>query len=310
MPSATEWAPALEGALTLLRAAGYEPAGDERFAIGRPDRTAIPLLTRDGRPAVAKIFPGEQCARTFANMQALWCSSFGARRNPAGIPQPLACFPEVGLLVMERLEGEPLAALSKPGKELFDESIRLLAELHASDAKSDKERSARGVVRSARRKAARVAALMPQHVAAMQRAVDLLEVGRVGDSELVPSHGDFSPRNILVAPGRLALIDFDRFQMADPCRDLAYLGTSDWADALRRGRRADEGLLKRAVKVYEAASGKRVSKRRLNFHIAAALIRRAASLVELWPAEAWLAPALCNAAVRVLERNQAPAAPR
>lgn len=43
-----------------------------------------------------------------------------------------------------------------------------------------------------------------------------------GSCALVPSHGDLSPGNCLVAGGKLWLIDWEFSGMADPCWDLAY----------------------------------------------------------------------------------------
>jgi aminoglycoside phosphotransferase (APT) family kinase protein len=39
---------------------------------------------------------------------------------------------------------------------------------------------------------------------------------------LVPTHGDFQPKNILVAGSRVTVIDFDRFALAHPARDLGH----------------------------------------------------------------------------------------
>jgi aminoglycoside phosphotransferase (APT) family kinase protein len=55
-------------------------------------------------------------------------------------------------------------------------------------------------------------------------------------TELVISHGDFSPRNVLLTPEGLALIDFDRLQMAAPERDIAYWGAWTWVTMLTTGQ--------------------------------------------------------------------------
>jgi aminoglycoside phosphotransferase (APT) family kinase protein len=49
---------------------------------------------------------------------------------------------------------------------------------------------------------------------------------------LVVSHGDFSPRNIIVSTEGLRLIDFDRLQMAVPSRDVEYFAAWTWVTNL------------------------------------------------------------------------------
>jgi aminoglycoside phosphotransferase (APT) family kinase protein len=121
-----------------------------------------------------------------------------------------------------------------------------------------------------------------------------------GDAGLVPAHGDFSPRNILVGGGRLALIDWDRFQAADRARDVAYFGTSTWVHGLRRRERPSWSSLEWAVDEYERATGHVFDERRLRFHVAAGLLRSAFSLVHLWPREAAFVPAIVAETLRRL----------
>jgi hypothetical protein len=270
------------------------------FATRRPDHTPLAFVSPRGASVIAKIYPDEGGERAFRNMQKLWHSSFGERRQPPGLPRPLDYLPDAGVLIMERLEGRPLAEMSRPQNESFDQAIRLLTALHDCDAQPDARRTARGIVRSAQRKAARIAERAPQYADSIRTVVEALAAARPKDSELVPSHGDCSPRNVLVGRNRVALIDWDRFQWADPCRDLAYLATWDWRFALQRGRRPDGEMLDRAVALYRAARPSAVIGRQLRFHVAAGLLRMACSLVELWPEEAYLVPALTQVALRQL----------
>ena len=291
-----------ENVLQTLYQHGY--ALDEvRFKTGRPDRATLALLTKSGAPVVAKLYPEGGGETTYANMQNVWRSSFGQRRTPPGLPQPLEYLPESNVLIMERLPGRPLLELADAPEETFAAAVRLLAALHESDAQPVTRRSSRAIVRSAKRKAARIAELAPDFVPAINPVVDALEAARAHDSELAPSHGDFSPRNILVAEDRLALIDWDRFQWADPARDVAYLGASCWVTTLRRGDRADWSKLERAVAVYQSVRPDAVLKPQLSFHVAAALVRMAHSLVELWPQEQRLVPELAREALRQLAQK-------
>ena len=69
-----------------------------------------------------------------------------------------------------------------------------------------------------------------------RRVIDHLAARSRPSTELVLSHGDFSPRNVLLTPDGLALIDFDRLQMAAPERDISYWGAWTWVTMLSTGQ--------------------------------------------------------------------------
>jgi aminoglycoside phosphotransferase (APT) family kinase protein len=285
--------------LAQLAALGYA-AEPTPFAGGRPDHASVRARTRHGTEVVAKLCPphGEQA---FRNMRALWTSSFGAQRKPPGLPEPLDYLPDPGILISEYVDGRPLAEAARISERDAHTTSELLVALHECNAQPQSRRSSRGIVRSARRKADRIAHLAPQYAEAAHSLAEAIETRRAGDTELVPSHGDFSPRNVLVASDRFVLIDWDRLQLADPARDLVYFGISTWLPRLRRGRLPNRDLLHEVISCYSALRPSAKLQAQLQFHIAAGLLRIACSLVELWPAEAYLVPALIAVAQRELE---------
>jgi hypothetical protein len=278
---------------------GYTPVDSTAFA-GRPDHVSLRMRGPEGAIVFAKFCPGRG-AVAFENMQRLWASSFGEKRAHPGLPRPLRFLPEPGVLVCQNIDGRPLSDSSRISSSQVRGAMELLAALHSSDVQPDSRRTARGVVRSAQRKAARVAELAPQYAAAVRALADSLEVHRPKDAELVPSHGDFSPRNVLVASDGFVLVDWDRLQWADPARDVVYFGISDWLPRLRRGRSPDRKLLDETIEVYRECRPSADVHKQIPFHIAAGLLRIACSLVELWPNEAYLVPALVSVAQRELD---------
>src|ERR671933_938994 len=101
----------MERVLQALRDHGYSPAG-ERFETVRPGHAAFPLVTRAGRCVVGKLYPPDGSGEAaFANMQLLWRSSFGERRNPPGLPEPIDYLPDLRVLAMERLDGRRFSEL-------------------------------------------------------------------------------------------------------------------------------------------------------------------------------------------------------
>ena len=290
-------APALAAA---MQAHDWTVLGD-KFPTGRPDRATVLVGRGDSARAVARFGPPEVARRTWENMTTLWNSPFGTTRATAGLPEPLELFAEDGAVLMECVAGRPLAEIGPGWEKYFDDAIRLLARLHGCGVTTGVERGSRGIVRSAQRKSTRAAELAPQHAEALRALAAAIEAHRVGDAELVPSHGDFSPRNVLAGGERMAIIDWDRFQMADPARDVAYFATWSWMEVLKRGRMPDNKLLKRAAHVYAEARPTARLKKRLPFHVAAGLMRRACSLIELWPGQSYLVGPLVRVALQQLE---------
>src|SRR2546426_11180176 len=92
----------MEQTLQALRRKGYATDG-AKFPIGRPDQATVPLVTRTGMPVVGKLYPAGRGAITYANMQAVWHSSFRAGRQLIWLPQALDYLPDNGGLIIVRL---------------------------------------------------------------------------------------------------------------------------------------------------------------------------------------------------------------
>ncbi|PYQ68403.1 MAG: hypothetical protein DMF54_00645 [Acidobacteria bacterium] len=291
--------------LEALDSHGYVPAsgGSARFSVGRPDRETFPMAAADGSDVVVKVYADGRGEATFRNMNILWRSSFGEGRRPPGLPRPIEYLrdreADGGALVMERLAAPTLLELGTLRDEHLEFAMQLAADLHRSGVAAPRTRSAKKIVRSVERKAERVMALAPHLGADLARVAAALEEHRGRDAELVPCHGDFSPRNVLVGATRNAVIDWDRLQLADPARDVAYFGTWCWVQGLRSGVN-DWSVLDRAVASYQSRRPEVELTSRIGFHVAAGLARIAHGLVELWPAQAHLVPRLSAEALRRL----------
>ena len=291
--------------LEALDSHGYVPAsgGSARFSVGRPDRETFPMAAADGSDVVVKVYADGRGEATFRNMNILWRSSFGEGRRPPGLPRPIEYLrdreADGGALVMERLAAPSLLELGTLRDEHLEFAMQLAADLHRSGVAAPRTRSAKKIVRSVERKAQRVMALAPHLGADLARVAAALEEHRGRDAELVPCHGDFSPRNVLVGATRNAVIDWDRLQLADPARDVAYFGTWCWVQGLRSGVN-DWSVLDRAVASYQSRRPEVELTSRIGFHVAAGLARIAHGLVELWPAQAHLVPRLSAEALRRL----------
>jgi hypothetical protein len=295
-------APAQMGVPDEVRAAlgerGYALDGSE-FLTRRPDRLTVGLRTAAGAPAIGKLYPAGGGAGAFRNMRALWGSSFGEQRRPPGLARPIEYIAEPEVLVMEHLGGRPLVELDYLTDEALRASVELLAALHGSGAAlASVPRTAARIVRSLRRKQARIAELAPEYAERYRAAVDAVERALPGDRQLVCSHGDFSPRNVLAGRTRYALIDWDRLKPADPARDVAHYGAWCWLRRLHADGSRDWSALERFVAAYESLRPAAALRARLHFHLGAALLRMVASRVELWREESYLIPELIEEAAR------------
>jgi len=286
----------MEQVLKLLRIKGYEANG-VKFPTGRSDRITLPMVTRKRLPVVAKFYPTGGGEITFSNMQELWRSSFGEGRRPPGLPRPIEYLDDAGVLIMERVEGRPFVELDPLDINILDDSIRLAASLHQCNAQPGKRRDSRLIVKSVRRKAESISKLAPKFAETFWTAVEALEAAQVKDLELVPCHGDFSPKNVLVAPNGLVLLDWDRFRLADAARDIAYMGCWYWVRGLRQEKTPDWSVLDRIVNIYNSLRPGVAIDAHLSFHISAGLLRRAHSYLILWKEESYLVPQLIREAL-------------
>jgi hypothetical protein len=284
--------------LDKLRRVGFQPDGPP-FSVGRPDHATLPLVSPGGAPVVAKLYPHGGGERCFDDMRRLWASSFGSRRSPPGLPRPVEYLRDVQALLIERVDGRVLLETGTPLWTALEGTVSLLADLHESDAEPTRRRDPRKLRRSIRSRAEGARDLAPKLAPRFEDLADALEAYAVTPGSLVPSHGDFSPRNVLVSAERLLLIDWDRFQWADPARDVAYFGAWCWVNRLRGG--VDSwAILDRAIALYAERRSEPVDDRRMRFHVAAALGRIAYGLVRLWREDLRLVPTVLDEAIRRL----------
>lgn len=211
----------------------------DEVAIGGHGDRPVRRVRSEAGWVVVKRYSGDKGAEVFTAMQALWDSSFGRHRRPPGLPEPLGWLTPTSELVMEHLDGVPLAdrsAINVGGRE-SREAAALLADLHRSAVVAPRRRSVAGIVRSVRRKLPELAPLVqtPYEQVVERLAERAQDVEANEAPVLVCSHGDFGPHNVVLTPSGLRLIDFDRIRQAPPARDVAYWGCWIWANLLVRG---------------------------------------------------------------------------
>lgn len=195
--------------------------------LGHDDRL-VQRSDIDGLAVIRKRYLHADAAEVFASMRALWSSPFGASRTPPGMPEPLRLHDDGSGMDMSVVDGPTLGARGDLGtlSAHVDELARLLADLHTSGVTVPRRRSAARLVASLERKFEGDHHEVLDHLALRAPLLD---------ETLGVSHGDFSPRNVVVTADGLRLIDFDRLQMAGAGRDVQYLAAWAWVtDVLSR----------------------------------------------------------------------------
>jgi aminoglycoside phosphotransferase (APT) family kinase protein len=65
-------------------------------------------------------------------------------------------------------------------------------------------------------------AALPEHAVRIEALLEQVSTTLETTAELVPSHGDFHPMNVYVAPDRMTVIDLDTFAAREPAADVGY----------------------------------------------------------------------------------------
>lgn len=165
-------------------------------------------------------------ARTFESMKLLWSEGFAEDRLLT-IPEPIAFVPSMRLLLQGLAPGEALYTyIDDPGKALEPVGLtaRWLAKLHGTRIagspvlppgyEETKLRTYRDVLMRICPAFAPRIGYFAQYILVSLKALDPRQV--------VPTHGDFQPKNVSIFGDRVTVIDFDRFALAHPARDLGH----------------------------------------------------------------------------------------
>ena len=194
---------------------------------------------------VRKVIVGKGCyrhdgARTFEFMRQLWSQGF-SEDALLTIPEPIAYVPELKLLLQGWAPGDALYAyIDDPAvaSEPVTLAARWLAKMHRTrlrgvpvlplEYEETKLRTYRNVLMQ----------ICPESAERIERVAwrILASLEALDSRQFVPTHGDFQPKNVCVLRDRVTVIDFDRFALAHPARDLGhFIGQSMTMSYVRTG---------------------------------------------------------------------------
>jgi streptomycin 6-kinase len=167
---------------------------------------------------VGKLNSTRPLAEMMANNWAMWRETealFGQAR-PVGVVQ------SIGLSLQEHLDGDRLNAhVGDPGfPDLLRQVGEAAAHLHLARVPLSKTRSAEREITALRRRFGILSEIHPDRgrISGLERRM----VEALGERLRVsaPVHGDFHHANVMVAGGRVHLIDFDEMGLGDPMLDV------------------------------------------------------------------------------------------
>lgn len=261
-----------EAVKAALDEVGIVPSGSAVLVpTGHEDRPVFRVESNVGTVAL-KFFSARARNSPFRDHLNLWNSPLGETRQTPGLPRPFGWSSSQHCLVMEWLDGEPLARRGDPPtRKYLAEAASLLADFHGCGVRYGKVRDAEAILRSSERKCAEIRGTSVGELA--ERIISSLADQLPDDNDFVISHGDFSPRNIIVTTDGLRLIDFDRIQLADPARDVSYYGAWSWVTGLLFDGKSDWSIAEEFTSEYLRHRESTELKDQLSFHYAAALIR-------------------------------------
>ena len=173
------------------------------------------------RRLIGKVSSSKSAQSAFASMQLLWNAGL---RPPAPftIAEPVAYLPDQFLLLQEKAPGAQLLQKIKAGEALESDAhcaAGWLSALQQLKVDAPPPAAAGFNLERCRRD---LPAALPAHAARVESLLDRIAASIEPQTALVPSHGDFHPMNVYIAPDRVTAIDLDTFAAREPMTDVAY----------------------------------------------------------------------------------------
>lgn len=206
---------------------------------------------------IAKMFTDHLGAQSFETTVRLWNSGFN-RDSHYQVPEPIAFFPDVNLLLMRQVPGIPLAAALEPDRRqqlvgYCCKAAHWLAELHRSSllfGKIETEVQSLKLFRLAGR-LVKAASLRREQLDMMRDLFDAISVRILHLAPrraLVQTHGRYHHDHVFLSEAATAVIDLDRCCPSDPAKDVAEFISVLRTASFKRG--LDMGSIEKATYTF------------------------------------------------------------
>lgn len=213
--------------LTSLRVLAYKP--------GRRCLIEYEFASREGRHDEARLsVVGKIRVNRFGNsgyrqLRALWDAGFDDQSaDRISVPKPLATVPGLCMWVQQKIDGQIVTSLlASPPAGLIDRVASAAQKMHELRVGVERRHTMDDELTILQRCLATTAAEFPATAAQCERLFTrAVQVGEsLGPLAPCPSHRDFYSDQMLISGGRVYLLDFDLFCIADPGLDIGnFLG--------------------------------------------------------------------------------------
>jgi hypothetical protein len=180
------------------------------------------------------------------------------------VPKPIAWFDDLGLLVLEKAPGASILEILQEPPSAIEPAIRAAQWLHTLNGlRIDAHEALFDVAVAERRSQELAERISDQNFSEITSAV--ISTLRTRPSTMVPTHGDYHPMNLYVAPERVTAIDLDTFALRDPESDIGYFLAQTANFGLRMFDSFDSTQL---VRERFRASFPKADERRVSAHFA------------------------------------------
>jgi len=188
----------------------------------------IALETANGwRYLIGKVYSTDR-SDVYRVMNELRRAGFGPE-DELSIPQPVAYVPVLRLLLQEKVRGPRAKEVFLTGDEsdravAAVRSARWLAKFHSVAPRSWHTTDLTDHVNSADRWSQTIAKLGEPFAGRAKRLAKRLqeeEAAFANGGELCAGHGSYNCNQIILTEGRTITLDWDSYDVADPCRDVA-----------------------------------------------------------------------------------------
>ena len=227
------------------------------------------------RTLYAKTYCVGESARAWRGQRELW-ESDERKSGRLFIPQSLFCQPEIETVWQEGLNGTTLDAYrnENDSAEMMERAGEAVAALHQTKIETIPSATSTEMVKRLETVSELLSQVRPSCRASLQDVVRRLTATAPQRPTLATLHGDLHLKNLLVASGRIALLDLDNLVIGDPLADLGSF-TAAIQEAELSGQQsplAGDEIIERFIRGYQQGIDHELSVSRLCWWMAAALI--------------------------------------
>jgi aminoglycoside phosphotransferase len=173
-----------------------------------------------GRRVIGKASTSKKSKAAYEHMRELFSAGM---KSPSEftVPEPIAWFEDLGLLVLEKAPGASVLESMQHRESAIKPALRAAEWLHALNASHAHLEERLFDADAANRQAVELAECI-EDARILEIASGATGVLKTRPNVIVATHGDYHPMNVYVAPQRVTAIDLDTTALRDPETDIGY----------------------------------------------------------------------------------------